>query len=63
MPDKKLEKMVRQEVMCALREVFSDTEYNLDLSASTKARLKKSIRSKEKGKTTDLQELFRKYGV
>lgn len=63
MRDKKLEKLVRQEVIYALREVLCDPEHNLELSATTKTRLKKSIRSKEKGRTTDLRELFHKYKV
>ncbi|MEK7619273.1 MAG: hypothetical protein AAB416_03485 [Patescibacteria group bacterium] len=58
MPNKDFEKLVRQEVLTTLREVFCDPEYNLDLSSKTKARLKKSLRSKEQEKTIDAQKFF-----
>lgn len=63
MRDKKLEKMVRQEVVQTLREVFSDPESNMSLCTPAATRLKKSIKSKEKGRIIDVKDILRKYKI
>ena len=57
MPNKDFEKLVRQEVLTTLREVFAILSTTC-LSSKTKTRLKKSLRSKEQEKTIDAQKFF-----
>lgn len=58
---KQLNKLVRQAVIEAIREIFNDPDYGLPLTPETVRRLKKSIKSKKAGRLISFDEILKKY--
>ena len=51
---------IKKAVNAALREIFSDPDYGLELKESFKRKLEKSRREAAAGKGTDLREFLRR---
>lgn len=49
---------IKKAVSAALREIFSDPDYGLELKPSFKRKLKKSMESAKKGHVRDLKEFL-----
>lgn len=62
-PDKKISDIAHRQVMAALREILSDPDRGLALRPDFIRRMKKSIRSKEAGRTKNLQDVLVRHGV
>lgn len=58
---KKIDNLVRRNVISVLREVLVDSEAGLELTTGAAARLKKSIRSREAGRVKTLDQILAKY--
>lgn len=58
---RKLNTFIRQTVFQTIREIFSDPDFGLPLTAQAAARLKKSIRSKKTGRVVEFDEILREY--
>lgn len=59
--NKKFNELVRRQVIEVMREILSDPDFGLELRPEFIKRLKKSIKSKEAGKYTSLDKIFKKY--
>lgn len=59
--DKKINEFIRRKVIEVMREIVSDPEYNLELSALVEKRLQKSACSKKRRKVVDLDRVMEKY--
>ena len=55
--------IARSEIRSVLREVLTDPDAGMVLQKNILLRLKKSLRSKEQGKTRPLFEVLKKYGL
>ena len=62
-PIKNIHTLVRKEVINVVREVLSDPDAGLELTSDFVRRLQKSVRDKDKGRTTSLSEIFKQYGI
>ena len=51
---------IKKAVNAALREIFSDPDYGLELTTAFKRRLKKAQGEITKGHTSDLKEFLKK---
>jgi len=58
---KQLNKLIRQRVIEAIREIFNDPDYGLPLTPETIRRLRKSIKSKKAGRVIHFDEILKKY--
>ena len=54
---------IRKQVISVLREIMSDPDQGLELTAYAKRRLAKSMRSKAAGRVTPLKDILRKYKI
>ena len=54
-------KALRREVIDILREVLSDPDFGLELTAHANTRLQKSVKSKHSGRFKTVNEIFAKY--
>ena len=61
--EKKISEIATRKIMSALREILSDPDRGLFLKTGFISRLKKSMRSKEAGKTKNLRDVVAKYHV
>jgi len=59
--NKKINTIVRQQVIEVMREMLSDTDFGLELRPEFVKRLKKSIKSKKAGKYLSLDEILKKH--
>ncbi|HEY4473827.1 hypothetical protein A3D11_01650 [Candidatus Peribacteria bacterium RIFCSPHIGHO2_02_FULL_49_16] len=57
------DKVIRRQVISILREILSDPDAGLELTAYAKRRLAKSQRSKAAGRVKPLFEVLRMYGL
>ena len=58
---KKIDNLVRRNVISVLREVLSDDEAGLELSATAVQRLQKSKLSRQLGKVKPFKQILAKY--
>lgn len=61
--DKKINEIAARKVMSALREILSDPDRGLFLKTGFIGRIKKSIHSKEAGRTKNLRDVLAKYSA
>jgi len=54
---------IRKQVVSVLREILSDPDAGLELTAYAKRRLAKSQKDKVAGRVTPLKDILRKYGL
>lgn len=59
--EKKINKIVRYQIVSALREILSDPDFGLLLQRQAVLRLKKSLASKKAGKLKPLSSVIKKY--
>lgn len=59
--EKKINKIVRCQIVSALREILSDPDFGLLLRRQAVLRLKKSLASKKAGKLKPLSSVIKKY--
>jgi len=59
--NKKINGIVRRQVIEVIREMLSDPDFGLELKPEFIKRLKKSIKSKKAGKYTSLDKILKKY--
>lgn len=50
-------------MIAILREVLSDPDFGLELTAYTSTQLQKSVKSKQRGRFKNLNKIFLKYKV
>ena len=55
--------IIREEVREVMREILSDSDAGLELTADFNRRLKKSVRQKKEGRVAPLSDIFGQYGV
>mgnify|MGYP001589359411 FL=1 len=60
MQTEKFTQIARREVLGALREIFSDSDFGLPLRTIATRRLRKSIQLKKEGRTKNLKEVLTK---
>ena len=58
---KKLDKIVRRNVISVLRDMLTHEDAGLDLTEETVNRLKKSIRSRQAGRVKPLSQILARY--
>jgi hypothetical protein len=59
--EKQIQTMVEQSVSRALRQLLTDPDAGLELTAYAKRRLERSLELKHAGKTTSLKQILAKY--
>lgn len=59
--EKEINKIVRYQIISALREILSDPDFGLSLKRQAALRLKKSLASKKAGKLKPLFSVIKKY--
>ncbi|MAG12568.1 hypothetical protein CL630_02020 [bacterium] len=59
--NKKMSKLAHRSVVAALREILSDPDAGLVLRTNMFSRIKKSVKSKKSGNTTDLKIFLEKH--
>lgn len=59
--EKKINKIIRYQIVSALREILSDPDFGLSLQRQAALQLKKSLASKKAGKLKPLSSVIKKY--
>ena len=59
--EKKINKIIRYQIVSALREILSDPDFGLSLQRQAVLQLKKSLASKKAGKLKPLSSVIKKY--
>ena len=57
--EKKLNNLIRKQVIEVLREYLDDPDFGLELRSEFETKLRKSIRSKKSGRTKSLDEILK----
>lgn len=58
----KIKTMIKRQIVESFRELLSDPDLGLDLTAAAAKRIKKSVNSRRKGLYKPLDEIIKKYG-
>lgn len=59
--DRKINNLIKRNVIETIREIFNDPDYGLPITPETIKRLRKSINSKKTGRVIAFDEILKKY--